>query len=499
MKEKLKAVAYARYSTDMQTENSIAYQLDAIKKYCNEHGILLSGVYKDEAMSGTNTNRPGFQSMLADAKRHLFNAVVIYDISRGSRNVADWFEFRNEMALLNVKVISANQELGDVLDPNNFLVELINVGLGQHMVLDTRKKSIAGTCARAREGIFCGGIPPLGYDIVDGKYVINPAEANIVRKIFELYANGKSYSDIINAIGNVTGRRGRPLGKNSLYSILNNERYIGVYTWNKRITKVMGKWAGGKPNPNMVRIEDRIPAIIDNETWRKAAKRMRDNKRNAINKAKRDYLLSGLIECEECGSTYIGHTSTNKKGYKTSYYMCGNKYRTHTCHAKNINANELETFVVYQVRNYLRTIDFDEMAQKICDDVNNSSADLSAERRELRQIETKINNGVKAVLSGLDIPELSDEIDRLRVRKSELEDIISYNEQNKQELDKDTVVEMLREAKFNCGSNDKAAINTLVTKIYAHADGSATVNIGVHITGCGVVFIPFFLRRSKVF
>lgn len=139
MQEIIRAVAYARYSTDMQTENSIAYQLDAIKKYCNEHKILLTGVYKDEAMTGTNTNRPGFQAMLADARQHLFDAVVIYDISRGSRNVADWFEFRNDMAILGIKVISASQQLGDALDPNNFLVELINVGLGQHMVLDVRK------------------------------------------------------------------------------------------------------------------------------------------------------------------------------------------------------------------------------------------------------------------------------------------------------------------------------------------------------------------------
>lgn len=485
MQEKLKAVAYARYSTDMQTENSIAYQLDAIKKYCNEHGILLSGVYKDEAMTGTNTNRPGFQSMISDAKQHLFNAVVIYDISRGSRNVADWFEFRNEMALLNVKVISANQELGDVLDPNNFLVELINVGLGQHMVLDTRKKSIAGTSARAREGAFCGGVPPLGYDIVDGKYIINPAEAEVVKKIFRMYADGKSYVDILSAIGTVTGKRGRPIGKNSLHGILNNERYIGVYTWNKRITKVMGKWAGGKPNPNIVRIENAIPAIIDDETWGKVEIRMRDNKRNAANKAKHNYLLSGLIECEECGGTYVGHTSRNKKGYETRYYVCGNKYRTHTCHAKNLNADELETFVIQYVQAYLLSIDFSEMAEKICNEVNSASQDLSAERKELRQIVAKINNGVNAILSGMKFPELEDELDRLRIRKSELEDIITHNEQTAQKLSKDKVLKMLQGAVENCGKDDKSMIKQMITKIYAHADGSATVNIGVHINGCG--------------
>lgn len=271
----------------------------------------------------------------------------------------------------------------------------------------------------------------MGYDIIDGRYVINKSEAKTVQTIFDLYAHGKSYAEILNALDGAKGKMGRPIGKNSLHSILTNERYIGVYTWNKRAVKVMGKWAGGKPNPNVVRIENAIPVIIDNDTWNKVEERMKNNKRKAANKAKRNYLLSGLIECEECGCTYVGHTSTNKKGYETRYYVCGNKYRTHTCHAKNINANEIETFVIQQLQMYLLTADFDNLAQKICDMVNIASADLSAERRELREIETKINNGVNAILSGIDIPELSYELDRLRVRKSELDDIISYNEKEK--------------------------------------------------------------------
>ena len=125
-----------------------------------------------------------------------------------------------------------------------------------------------------------------------------------------------------------------------------NERYIGTYTWNKRHVKLFRKWAGGTPNPNCVRLEGLIPAIISPELWERVQKRMSDNKRNARNKAKRTYLLTGLIECEECGATYVGHTSTNRKGYETRSYICGNKYRTRTCSAKNINADEIESFVV---------------------------------------------------------------------------------------------------------------------------------------------------------
>ena len=265
--ETITAVGYARYSTDMQTENSIEYQTAAINKYCNDNNINLLRMYTDEAFSGTNTDRPGFQEMIQAARTGLFKAVVIYDISRGSRNVADWFEFRQEMMRAGVQVISTTQPLGDSMDPNNFLLELLNVGMGQHMVLDIRKKSIDGKTAAARHATFQGGYPPLGYDVVDQKYVINEREAKIVRMIFDMYADGKSYKDILEALKDERTKRGAAFSANSFKNLLRNERYIGVYTWNKEIERVFRKWVGRRPNPNMVRIENAIPAIIDMNTW----------------------------------------------------------------------------------------------------------------------------------------------------------------------------------------------------------------------------------------
>lgn len=154
MNKKINAVGYARYSTEFQTDNSIAYQTTAIQEYCEKHDINLLKVYADEAMTGTNTNRPAFQQMLAAAEQHLFDAVIIYDISRGSRNVVDWFSFRQEMARIDIQVISCNQHLGDILDPNTYLTELITAGIGQHMVLDTRKKSIDGKNERGKKRYF---------------------------------------------------------------------------------------------------------------------------------------------------------------------------------------------------------------------------------------------------------------------------------------------------------------------------------------------------------
>ena len=483
----LPAAEYMRYSTDNQTENSIAYQQAGIRKFARENGIQIVASFQDEACSGTNTDRRGFQALVAAAHRREFGAVIIYDISRGSRDVGDWFTFRKAMMYLGIKVISASgQKLGDLTNSADFLTELITVGMGQVEVLGTRQKSIDGVAVKAKQGQFLGGVPPLGYDIVSGHYVINPAEARIVRQIFDWYADGKSYDYIIDHLDGATGKRGRPIGKNSLNGMLQNERYIGVYTWNKKKYKIMRKWAGGQDNPNMERIEGAIPPIIDDDTWEKVQARMKDNKRPGRNKARHKYLLTGLIECEECGAAYVGHASTNKKGYTTRYYCCGNKYRTHTCGAKNINADEIETFVVQHLKEYLRTMDFTETAQYIADQINGAAPDLKTEKAELAQIEKKIANGVNAVLSGLVVPELEAELDRLRVRKSELQDIIARCSAARPEIDPAAIVAMFQASigEWN-EENLPEIIRAHVTKIYAHADGTFTVNVGVHTNGCG--------------
>ena len=76
--------------------------------------------------------------------------------------------------------------------------------------------------------------------------------------------------------------------------------------------------------------------------------------------------------------------------------------------------------------------------------MNGASDNLTAEKRELVEIEKKINNGVRAILSGMDIPELKDEVDRLHVRKTELEYIIKYKSRSDKQIDRDKLIEMLK-------------------------------------------------------
>ena len=134
---------------------------------------------------------------------------------------------------------------------------------------------------------------------------------------------------------------------------------------------------------------------------------------------------------------------------------------------------------------YLLQCDFEAVAQRIAEAVNNASPDLSAEKKELSEINKKIANGVKAVLNGMEFPELQNELSLLRVRKTELEDIIARKSVERGVVDKDKIVKVFEASASNWDTDLKNIIKAHVTRIYAHADGSYSVNVGVHISGCG--------------
>ena len=146
---------------------------------------------------------------------------------------------------------------------------------------------------------------------------------------------------------------------------------------------------------------------------------------------------------------------------------------------------------------YLLDADFKEVAQTIANAVNNTAPDLSKERKELSEINVKIANGVKAVLSGMKFPELEEEVNRLRVRKSELEDIIAHKESHGgKRLDPAKIVELFRySAEHFDEEHLKEIIKFHITKIYANIDGSFTVNVGVHLNGCGGPQVAVFKLR----
>ena len=416
------AAAYARYSTALQTETSIAAQLKGILDYCDKHDLTIVATYVDEARSGTNTDREGFQRLLIDAANHKFDAVVVYDVSRGSRDVGDWFNFRRLMQEYGIAVHSVTNTLGNPDDPDSYLMELLTVGIGQHQVLQSRQKSIAGKRISAERGLFCGGIAPFGYSIDNQHYIINRMEAPYVQRIFEMYAAGASYGDIISMLNaaNMRGRRGQTFSATTLHDILKNERYKGTFLWFETEERHMKKHVGRK-NDNPVRIDSVIPRIISDELFDEVQARMKENTHNRTNHAvKRTYYLSGLVYCGKCGSALTGYTTTSK-GYEYKRYMCIKKRKYKTCDLKNVNGVQLENAAIKIIREkILNDSTIEQLADYVLNEMQHDDGARAQLEGELKEVTKRYNNLYDACEQGLPYADVAPRLTTLKNRRDEL-------------------------------------------------------------------------------
>lgn len=450
-----KAVGYCRYSTANQHETSIASQIRAITTFCDNNRMELVDVYTDEAKSGTNTNRPGFQRMLQDAHAYKMDAIIIYDISRGSRDVVDWFQFRRDMRALGIDVCSATERLGDVSDPSSFLTEAVTVAMGQTFVLQSRQKSIDARRIRAERGLFNGGNAPLGYRIENGKYIVVQEEAAAIAEAFRMYADGKSYKKIcaMFAARGIRGKGGQIIGDNTLYFILGNERYTGKYVWFARTERYMHKHVG-KANADPIVIDGVIPRIIDDATWQAVQLRRVRNKANKTNHGKREYLLSGLMRCADCGATYIGITTTSK-GCEYKYYACNNKFRLHTCKAKNIKADIVEKRIVELFRTVVLNPDLIADVAKYIVDQAADHCDDGAQtiRNQITGLEKATENLWEAIEGGLKSSRTYARIDenerKIAELRRKLDSLQTFYKPNTE-----TICEILREDAKNLAEDE---------------------------------------------
>ena len=158
-----------------------------------------------------------------------------------------------------------------------------------------------------------------------------------------MYADGKGYSEIIEALRPYRTKAGNVFGKNSISDILRNEKYIGNFIFNRSVTLPNGKRNNhaSKSDDEIVRIPGGMPRIIDDETWMRVQARLRNNTRNASNNAKVPYLLSGKLFCGACGAAFVAN-STSNKGSIWRYYICGERNRKRSCDMPRVRKEEIE-------------------------------------------------------------------------------------------------------------------------------------------------------------
>ena len=349
---KINAVGYCRFSSDLQREESIDAQQRYIRTYAYQSNYKITKFYCDRAKSGKNMNRPEFQQMLEDSQKGDFQVIIVHKLDRFSRNTVDTLQTIDELKGRGISVVSAYERIEN--NPMGKLLLGFISGMSEYYISNLANEVLKGQRENAYQCKANGGVGCLGYNIVDQKYVINEKEAESVRLIFQMYSNGYGYNVIIdklNSLGYVT-KAGKPFGKNSLYNILNNEKYTGTFLFNQ----IARGDTHGKRNSHkfkneseVIRIPNGIPAIISKELWdRVQAIRQINPKGKSHNKY--FYLLSGLMYCGECGYKMHGNPRSLGEGRPTYItYRCNRKDNNHYCHSKEVRCEYVEAFVIEEL------------------------------------------------------------------------------------------------------------------------------------------------------
>ena len=259
----IRAAIYARYSSDNQREESITAQIRAAKEYCAKKEYTVIQEYTDEALSARTDDRPAFQRMIKDAQNNYFDVLVVHKIDRFARDRFDDAHYKRILKLAGIGVEFVEQRIDG--SPEGIILESVLVGMAEYYSQNLAKEVKKGLKENALQAKHNGGIPPLGYDVANGQYVINEQEAKIVQDIFSLRAQGRGYTEIVAYLQNrgYKTKRGGPFGKNSIHDMLKNKKYIGIYTFGRVSGGHSEKRNSHKTSDTMIELEGKIPAIID--------------------------------------------------------------------------------------------------------------------------------------------------------------------------------------------------------------------------------------------
>lgn len=455
----MKAVIYARYSSDSQREESIEGQIRECTAFAEKNGITILRHYIDRAYSAKTDNRPDFQEMIKDSGKKLFDMVIVWKLDRFARNRYDSARYKAQLKRNGVKVVSATEVISEGAE--GIILESVLKGYAEYYSADLSEKVIRGRTENALKCKFNGGTLPIGY-VIDGQqhFQIDPLTAPFVLDAFKKYDKGatmKELRDWLNENG-IRNKLGKPLNFNSVQHMLNNRRYIGEYKYRDII------------------VPDGIPAIVPQDLFDRVQEKLAQNRKApARHKAEDDYLLTTKLFCGYCGAYLCGESGKSRNGTVHHYYKCVSVKKKRTdCKKKPVRKQWLEDLVVSEVMKVVmddKTIE--AIVSMVMDLQNKENTSLPLYEQQLREAEIGIQNLLNAIQQGILTKSTKSRLEELEAAKEDLEIKIANEKIAKPRISPEFVTFWLhkfRKLDVRQQSHRKMLIDAFVNAIYLYDD-----------------------------
>lgn len=373
-----RAALYIRVSTLEQAQEgySVGEQKERLIAYCKAQDWIIADIYVDGGYTGSNLKRPGIQKLMAETDK--FDLVLVYKLDRLSRSQRDTLYLIEEVFRPNDVDFVSMQESFDTSSPfGKAMIGLLAV-FAQLEREQIKERTWMGRVARAKTGLHHGGgYIPIGYEYSDGKLVVNPYEAEQVRKIYEWYLSGSSLKAITDRLQEegYTNKYSSYNSWSSVRNILENETYTGRLHFGDIV------------------VENAHEPIITDEQF-KAAQTLRGKRKELYGKNafKSKHPLTGLLFCGHCGGRYYMR-NTGKYGYYACYSrtkQMKSMIKDPNCKNKIWKASELEPIIDGKIRELLQSPELAAELSSAKPKTAPPSQNASIEKR-LHEIDKQIN------------------------------------------------------------------------------------------------------------
>ena len=393
---------------------SISNQRDLLINYIKDNNLELIDEYIDDGVSGTTFNRTGFNRMIKDCNNKKINMILTKDTSRLGRDHIEFgYYVEKYFPEHNIRYVAVNDNI-DTFDSNsNNDMLVFKSAFNDMYVKDISNKLKSSLYTKKRNGQFVGAYAPYGYnkDPYDKhKLVVNNQEANVVKKIFNMFINGSSINKI-KEILTIEHIKTPSISKNmninrtnyhygvwstrTINDILKNEIYIGnLVQCKQKKVNYKSKKRTRNTSDNYIICKNIVEPIIDINTFNTTQNMFKTNKyKNKTN----NLLLKGLIYCKECQHTIGFRFQKQKLTNKEVTRIYGNcnywskRKREFVCTPHSIKYNSIEEIVLKELKKLINTYLNKEKLMNIITKYNNKN-NVGKINKELTNIKNKINN-----------------------------------------------------------------------------------------------------------
>jgi len=431
------AAAYLRKSTDEGDKSpdakSVARQRERAEQFATSKGWRLDDryVYVDDGISGSEfVKRPGLQRLLAACDDPPFEALIVMEQSRLGRDTVRTLALIQRITDSGVQIWTYDGKPITLDDEDDEVTTFIHSWAS---AAERRRASTRTRDAMRRNfsmGRSVGG-RVYGYRLLDGKRVVEPTQAAVIKRIFTAYAEGDGFHKIARALehDHVPSPRGKAGWSNTQVGvILNNEIYRGVLTWGR--TKQVRVRGTGKtvasPDATLKLVNEDV-RIVDDRLWnavRVRAKQMTDvvwrrpSGQLLSRPTTSKWLLSPFLACGLCGGSM--HVRNKSVGTPHPVYFCTNRHlkgQRGCKNARGLRVDFADNFVMKAFEEALAANTVLTILEEALEARRQAAADPTPLRRELKRLQAEVRRYTEAIAHGGDIKEV---VEALNVRKERI-------------------------------------------------------------------------------